>query len=90
MDSPRPIAPLAPAEPLPLLLKPAQAAELLGIHRRALRTLTAKGAVAVVRIGRLPRYRPADLRRWLESKRRIDGAKQFVRVMKWLLGRRAE
>jgi len=49
-----------------ILLKPAEAAEALGISPRHLVTLTQRGDIPVVRAGRLLRFRPEDLVAWAE------------------------
>lgn len=51
----------------PLLIDAARACELLGIGRRSLWSLTNRGAVPSVRIGRLVRYAPAELERWIAA-----------------------
>lgn len=58
---------MATAATEPLLLKPTQAAETLGISTRQLWRLKASGAIPHVRIGRAVRFRPETLRRWLAS-----------------------
>jgi len=47
-----------------ILLKPAEAAEALGISPRHLVTLMQRGEIPVVRVGRLLRFRPEDLAAW--------------------------
>lgn len=54
---------------LPLLLTAPQAAKALAISARTLWTLTARGEVPAIRIGRSVRYAPNDLRLWIESQR---------------------
>lgn len=56
----------------PLLVNAKTAAKLLSISSRKLWSLTAGRELAAVRIGRLVRYDPADLRAWIE---RHKGAK---------------
>ncbi len=59
----------APAalEPVPRLLTTAQAAEALAISSRQVQTLAASGELRSVRIGRLLRFRPADLRSFIDT-----------------------
>ncbi len=56
-----------PKPPAPLLLRPAEAARLLTISKRLLWTLTNRGEVPCVRIGRAVRYDPRDLEDWLQN-----------------------
>lgn len=53
--------------PLPMLLKPKEAAQALSISLRKLGSLTASGAIRCVRIDRSVRYSPDDLRTYIES-----------------------
>jgi len=55
----------------PLLLTARQAAKVLTICEKTLWTLTQRGEIPAVKIGRAVRYDPADLRVW------IDCAKNF-------------
>jgi excisionase family DNA binding protein len=55
----------------PLLVNARQAAEMLAISERTLWTLTDRGDIPVIRIGRAVRYDPADLRRWVEANKNI-------------------
>ena len=48
------------------LLKPADAAAMLGLTPRALEHRRIKGEFAFVRIGRLVRYRESVLLRWMD------------------------
>jgi excisionase family DNA binding protein len=74
--------------PSPLrLLRPREAALLLGVCPRTLRTMTASGAVAHVRIGKLVRYRPDDLRRVAGKRARDREAQQLFRSFKAIFGR---
>ena len=50
-----------------LLLSPREAAAKLSMSQRTLWTLTASGEIPRVKIGRLVRYDPRDLRRWIEA-----------------------
>jgi excisionase family DNA binding protein len=61
-------ASIAPGGPIVLLLKPAQAAEVLAISARKLWSLTASGEIPHVRIGRCVRYNLADLRLYAEAR----------------------
>lgn len=58
-----------PTTPAPLLLRAAEAAELLGVSERALWRGAGDGTYpAPVRLpGRVTRWRYADLRRWTEE-----------------------
>jgi excisionase family DNA binding protein len=51
----------------PLVYNCKQAAQALGISERTLWTLTRKGVVRCIRIGRSVKYDPADLRALLED-----------------------
>ena len=53
-----------------LLLRPTQAARLLGISPRKLWGLTKNGKVPHVRIGRATLYPTETIRRWLEAQTR--------------------
>lgn len=56
--------------PVPLLLTPRQAAQMLAISERKLWSLThVEKAIPFVKCGRLTRYAVADLERWIESQR---------------------
>lgn len=52
-----------------MLLTPKQAAATLAISARKLWSLTNCGDIPSVRIGRLVRYDPADLRAWIEQQK---------------------
>jgi excisionase family DNA binding protein len=52
-----------------LLLTVPQAAKALSISPRSLWSLTKRGAIPCVRIGRAVRYDPADLRSWIASQK---------------------
>ncbi|MGQ9576980.1 MAG: helix-turn-helix domain-containing protein [Thermoguttaceae bacterium] len=57
-----------------LLLSPAQAAELLGISKRLVWTLTFERAtLSYVRIGRRVRYPVGGLRAWVARQTRAQG-----------------
>jgi excisionase family DNA binding protein len=53
----------------PLLLTAREAARLLSISPRTLWTLTNRGELPAVRIGRAIRYDPVDLRHWIERQK---------------------
>ena len=57
------------AEVVPLLWKPPQAAKALNMGARKLWSLTAAKLIPHVRVGRLVRYVPDDLRAWIESQK---------------------
>lgn len=52
-----------------LLLTPVRAAQSLSISPRTLWTLTKSGQIPCVRIGRLVRYDPQDLQRWIDQRK---------------------
>jgi excisionase family DNA binding protein len=55
-------------KPAPLLMTPAELAELLNISPRKIRAMKATGALPVtVRIGRLTRFRRADVLAWVTA-----------------------
>lgn len=55
--------------PEPLLVDPPTAARMLSFSKRTLWTRTRSGEIPAVRIGRLVRYSPDDLRRVIERRR---------------------
>ncbi|HEX8912801.1 MAG TPA: helix-turn-helix domain-containing protein [Humisphaera sp.] len=59
-------APPAVTSPHPFLLPPPDAARALGVSERTLFSLTKRGDLPAVRIGRSVRYDPADLRVFVE------------------------
>ena len=61
----------APA--LEALLTPRQAAQFLAISERSLWGLTAKQQIKCAKIGRAVRYRPEDLRAFVESRLNANG-----------------
>ncbi|MDA1054624.1 MAG: helix-turn-helix domain-containing protein [Planctomycetota bacterium] len=65
----------AEATPAPMLLTPRQAANTLAISTRKLWSLTNCGEVPSLRIGRLVRYDPADLRQWIELQKTTPRAR---------------
>ncbi len=61
---------IAPAAgPGPLLYSPSQCARALNISPRTLWSLTAAGEIPALKIGRLVRYDPEDLRAFIARKR---------------------
>jgi excisionase family DNA binding protein len=52
-----------------LLVPPRDAARMLAVSPRTLWTLTARGDVPCVRCGRLVRYSPTDLAKWIDRQR---------------------
>lgn len=54
----------------PPLLTYRQAAQVLGVTDRTLRTLVSEGRLPAVRFGRSVRIDPADLRRFIDSAKR--------------------
>lgn len=64
-------APESPAavSPAPLLVDAIAAATMLDISKRLLWSLTNCGDIPSVRVGRLVRYRPEDLRAFVEGRR---------------------
>ena len=55
-----------------LLLKPNEAAEMLAISPRLLWTITDSGALPCLRIGRLVRYDPTDLKAWVNAQKQSE------------------
>ena len=53
-----------------LLLHPQEAAQALAISPRTLWTLTQRGEIACVRIGRSVRYSQADIKAYIQQNRR--------------------
>ena len=53
----------------PLLLRPQEAAEVLGISSRKLWSMTQSGEVPCIRLGRCVRYSVDDLHRWIDARR---------------------
>ena len=67
--------PPAPAAVPPVLLTPREAADALGISVRTLREWSVpKGSIPPVRLGRLTRYRRADLEAFAHGNRVTAGA----------------
>ena len=59
----------APPSPKTLLLKSVDAARILSISPRLLWTLTKRGEIPCIRIGRAVRYDPRDLTTWIDNKK---------------------
>jgi excisionase family DNA binding protein len=55
-----------PSDPRVLLVPPPQAARAISVSERTLYTLTKRGLIPAVRIGRAVRYDPADLRAFVD------------------------
>lgn len=55
-------------EPFPLLLSPRDAAKALSVCEKTLWTITQKGDIPVIKIGRLVRYPVEGLKSWIENK----------------------
>ena len=53
-----------------LLARPAEAAEMLAICERSLWSLTKRGEIPCVRMGRSVRYDLADLRKWIDLQKK--------------------
>lgn len=53
-------------EPVPRLLTTSEAAEALRLSPRAVQLFAARGELRAVRLGRLLRFRPADLRAFID------------------------
>lgn len=51
----------------PMLLTARQAARSLNLSERTLYSITKRGDLPAVRVGRTVRYDPADLRAWIAS-----------------------
>ncbi|MBN1514323.1 MAG: helix-turn-helix domain-containing protein [Phycisphaerae bacterium] len=55
-------------KPEPLALRPREAAEALGLSPRTLWSLTARGDLSCIKVGRSVRYSLEGLREWLRAK----------------------
>ena len=51
-----------------LLLSPRQAARALNVCEKTIYNLTKAGELRVLKVGRLTRYDPEDLRRWIRAR----------------------
>lgn len=60
---------------VPLAFRPREAARALGLSERTLWSLTKKGSIPHVRVGRAILYSVDGLRDWLTQKNQIEGAK---------------
>jgi len=60
----RALAPLGPGD---RLLTPREAAALFGVSLRTIRRLVGAGELRCVRVGRLVRFHPGDVSRWLSA-----------------------
>ena len=61
--------------PVPLLLTPRQAAQMLAVSERKLWSLThVEKAIPFVKCGRLTRYAMADLQAWVNARRQGGGS----------------
>lgn len=70
--------PLPEPLPEPLLLEPREAARALRISERSLQDLKSAGLVPFVRLGpggRLVRYSPDALRKWIQEQESGNGSK---------------
>lgn len=56
------------AQPEPLLISAKHAARLLSISERYLYTLTQRGELACIRMGRSVRYRTGDIQRFIDAR----------------------
>ena len=66
---PAPLSPIGttPGKELPPLLTIRQVAAYLSISQRTVRRLVARGRLRCVRLGRMLRFQPADLFRFVEA-----------------------
>ena len=55
-------------EAVPLLLSPREAAKALSVCEKTLWTITQKGDIPVIKIGRLVRYPIEGLKSWIDQK----------------------
>jgi excisionase family DNA binding protein len=55
--------------PAPRLLTPREVADMLRVSTSMVRSLTRRGDLAAVYVGRLPRYHEADVAAYLEHQR---------------------
>lgn len=60
-----------------LLIDAREAARLLSISDRTLWTMTNRGEIPCVRIGRSVRYSPDDIRAWIESAKTFKPSSQL-------------
>ena len=57
------------------LLRPLQAAQMLGINRYTLERMAREQYVPAIKIGKLWRFRQSDLEAWIESKVRVKNTR---------------
>lgn len=57
------------ATPAPLLVTPREAARMLSVSERTLWSLSAKGEIPRIKLGRSARYAVSDLREFIERQR---------------------
>jgi excisionase family DNA binding protein len=62
------------SEQIPLLLTVREAAKALSISERTLWSLTSRGELPAIRIGRAKRYSVDELHRWVEAQKKAGGA----------------
>jgi excisionase family DNA binding protein len=67
---------MATADTLPNLLDIDQLAEHLGTSRRHVRRLIAERRIPYVKVGRLIRFDPADVSKWVDD-RRVAGTRSL-------------
>jgi excisionase family DNA binding protein len=61
--------PAVTAQPIVFLLTAGEAAKALAVSPRTLWSLTQRGDIPCVRIGRSVRYDPADIRAWIDRQK---------------------
>jgi excisionase family DNA binding protein len=59
---------------IPSLWTSRETAKVLKISERLLWTLTNRGKIRCVRIGRAVRYDPADIRSWIDSQKTLNSS----------------
>jgi len=57
-------------EPVPLLLRPCEAARVLALSPRKLWSLTNMGTIPSIRIDGCVRYDPEDLKKWIQNQKK--------------------
>jgi excisionase family DNA binding protein len=65
-------------EPLPHLLTIEQLAHHLGVTVRHVRRQIAERRVPYIKVGRLVRFDPAEITRWIDGSRRPEGSPPSV------------
>jgi excisionase family DNA binding protein len=58
------------SSPAPLLLTPRDAARRLAVSERTLWSLTRAGSIPRIKLGRIVRYDPEDLRKFVDAQKR--------------------